>query len=85
MTLFNFLSDVDECVEAALERRTICPHSAYCVNNPGGYECTCLGDTQLIDGECIQCEYVCIMSLNQFQYCILMKILTFFFWAGIPN
>ena len=53
-THYNFSSDVDECVEAALERRMTCPHSAYCVNNPGGYECICPGDTQLIDGECIQ-------------------------------
>lgn len=50
----TLLSDVDECVVAALEQRAICPHSAYCENTPGYYECTCPGDTLLKDGACIQ-------------------------------
>ena len=60
--IINFSSDIDECVEAALVQRSICPHSAYCVNNPGGYECTCPGDTMLIDGECIQCKLPCVIQ-----------------------
>lgn len=53
----HFSSDVDECVEAALAHRMICPPSAYCMNNLGSYVCTCPGDTQLIDEECIQCKH----------------------------
>lgn len=60
----RFSLDIDECVEAASAQRTICSHSAYCMNNPGGYECTCPGDTQLIDGECIQRKYACMHALQ---------------------
>ena len=55
--LYNFSSDVDECVEAALAERMICQPSTYCVNNPGSFVCICPGDTQLIDEECTQCKH----------------------------
>ena len=68
------LSDVDECVEAALAERMICPHSAqYCVNNPGGYECICPGDTELIDGECVQCKHEHVCNIHVHGYCITIS------------
>ena len=50
-----------------MAQRMICPHSAYCVNNPGGYECICPGDTQLIDGECIQRKYIILCVHARFR------------------
>ena len=62
----TLLSDVDECVVAALEQRAICPITAYCENTPGHYECTCPGDTLLRDGECIQRKHsACLYVVNQ--------------------
>ena len=55
---------------AALEQRQICPHSAYCENTPGSYECICPGDTQLINGTC---------RLSKSPIYIFQKIIHFHF------
>ena len=48
----NF-SDVDECVQAAINGTAICTGSMLCVNLNGGYKCECPEGTLLINSTCI--------------------------------
>lgn len=49
-----FLTDIDECVEAALNSNMICNRTMECINNPGNFSCRCPGNTELMNGECIE-------------------------------
>ena len=46
------LSDIDECREAALDRRTLCLQPQLCENTPGSYQCQCPPGTEMINNTC---------------------------------
>ena len=47
-----FLSDVDECMEAALYGIELCSENTVCLNNEGSYECPCISGFHLTNGTC---------------------------------
>jgi len=49
---FHVLSDTDECQEAALDRRTLCPQPQLCENTPGSFRCQCPPGTEMINNTC---------------------------------
>ena len=48
----HFLSDVDECLEAALYNTELCAQNTTCLNTEGDYECPCIPGFNLINGTC---------------------------------
>jgi len=45
-------SDNNECREAALDRRTLCPQPQLCENTPGSFQCVCPSGTEMINMTC---------------------------------
>lgn len=48
----HFLSDIDECLEAAVYNIELCTDNTACLNAQGGYECVCVAGYAITDGEC---------------------------------
>ena len=47
-----YLSDVDECLKAAIYNIELCTQNTVCANTEGAYECPCISGFKLINGIC---------------------------------
>ena len=57
-----FLSDVDECFQAALDNTELCKQNSVCLNTEGTYECPCISGFKHINETC-QSEYIKVLKL----------------------
>lgn len=60
--------DIDECSDQTIERRHTCHPSAKCVNNEGGFQCTC---PQTQDQEVEDCRLS--ESFSDIFYCLCQQ------------
>ena len=55
--MFSFFTDIDECLQGAMDGTQLCSNQMICSNTEGSFACLCPSGTTPMNGVCIESKY----------------------------